>query len=478
MQPERQIYLLDPQTIDPETIAVAFAKTSRSPQSFRKIAAELTADKSAEFHEKWVVGYGHASVAEHAVLHVAMENVSRLAVETIESSRLASYTEKSTRYQKWSPEEFYTPPEIAQDAPAELRECYARACRTLFETYLETLPAVRQDVERDYPRQEGESDGAWERRIRSEYVDVCRFLLPAAALANLGMTINARALEHALCKMLSHPLAEVRAIGSEVLAAAMQSVPTLLKYVGRAPYLVDTSADLAERAALLTQQTGVERGDWCQMVGCADDGETRVLAGALYRFGEFSFTQALAHVAGLDQQGRAELAQALFGRLGRHDIPLREAELAQYTFDVTIDQGGYFELKRHRMMTQTAQPLTTRLGYAVPARMVRAGMEDPYRRAMDAAAQAYEKLAAFNPHAAAYLAPNGFNRRVLLSSNLRSAGHFVSLRSAPNAHFSMRRLALRMAEEIQTETPLLGKYLKISTEETWQQVERENFASV
>ena len=53
-------------------------------RSFRKIAAELTAEKSAEFHEKWVVGYGHASVAEHAVLHVAMENVSRLAVETIE----------------------------------------------------------------------------------------------------------------------------------------------------------------------------------------------------------------------------------------------------------------------------------------------------------------------------------------------------------------------------------------------------------
>src|SRR5512133_182246 len=117
MSPERQIYLLDPQKLDPETIAVAFAKTSRSPQSFRKIAAELTGEKSAEFHEKWVVGYGHASVAEHAVLHVAIENVSRLAVETIESNRLASYTEKSTRYQKWSQEDFYTPPELAGDEP-------------------------------------------------------------------------------------------------------------------------------------------------------------------------------------------------------------------------------------------------------------------------------------------------------------------------------------------------------------------------
>src|SRR5512142_105361 len=154
MPHERQIYLLDPQKLDPETIAVAFAKTSRSPQSFRKIAAELTAEKSADFHEKWVVGYGHASVAEHAVLHVAIENVSRLAVETIESNRLASYTEKSTRYQKWSPEEFYTPPEFGTDAGERrgdaLKDLYQSTCRALFDAYLQTLPAVRADIERDH----------------------------------------------------------------------------------------------------------------------------------------------------------------------------------------------------------------------------------------------------------------------------------------------------------------------------------------
>ena len=84
MTAKRQVYLLDPQKIPPETIAVAFAKTSRAPQSFREIAAELSVEKSAEFHEKWVVGYGHASVAEHAVLHIAVENISRLAVEVLE----------------------------------------------------------------------------------------------------------------------------------------------------------------------------------------------------------------------------------------------------------------------------------------------------------------------------------------------------------------------------------------------------------
>ena len=53
--PKREIYLLSPKALSPETIAVAFAKTSRAPESFREIAAELNDEKSAKFHEKWVV---------------------------------------------------------------------------------------------------------------------------------------------------------------------------------------------------------------------------------------------------------------------------------------------------------------------------------------------------------------------------------------------------------------------------------------
>src|SRR5512140_3281810 len=137
---ERQIYLLSPRELSPETIAVAFAKTSRSPESFRQIAAGLTEEKSAQFHEKWVVGYGHASVAEHAVLHLAFENVSRLAIESIESNRLASYTEKSTRYQRWEPDDFFIPQELDGNP---LRQDYIDTCRLLFRTYSESLEPVR-----------------------------------------------------------------------------------------------------------------------------------------------------------------------------------------------------------------------------------------------------------------------------------------------------------------------------------------------
>jgi len=467
MPADRQIYLLNPQTLPPETIAVTFAKTSRSPQSFREIAAELTDEKSAEFHEKWVVGYGHASVAEHAVLHIALENISRLAVETLESNRLASYTEKSTRYQKWDRQSYYLPAELAGTA---LEKPFQETLTLLFDTYLRALPLVREAVAAENPCQPGESDAAYERRLRSQYVDVCRFLLPAASLANVGMTINARALEHAISKMLSHPLEEVRSIGEEMKRAAQQEVPTLVKYADVLPYLQNAAQMFGWQAADLPASTPA---NWFTLVDCDRSAEDSILAAALYRFGSLDYPAALEWVRGALPDQRAGLAATLLGSLGKFDIPLRELEYSRCTVDVVMDQGAYFEVKRHRMMAQTPQALTARLGYAVPRHITAAGLEGAYCAAMDAARASYEQIAAVNPDAAGYVVPNGYNRRVLLSFNLRAALHFIRLRSAPNAHFSVRRVAARMADELAASYPLFAPYLRAGGE-TWQQVE-ENF---
>ena len=65
---QRRIYPLDPRKLTEEQLAVAFAMTSRSPDSFDVIAERVTEEKAADFHERWVLNYGHASVAEHAVV--------------------------------------------------------------------------------------------------------------------------------------------------------------------------------------------------------------------------------------------------------------------------------------------------------------------------------------------------------------------------------------------------------------------------
>ena len=475
--PEREIYLLSPRALSPETIAVAFAKTSRAPESFREIAAELSDEQSAKFHEKWVVGYGHASVAEHAVLHFAFENVSRIAIETIESSRLASYTEKSTRYQKWGQADFTIPPELDGHP---LRDEFIETVRFLFSTYAESLDPVKNLILEKSPRRENESDEGYDRRIRSQYVDRCRFILPAAANANVGMTANARVVEMIIRKMLSHPLAEVRQIGEKMKEVAKAETPTLVKYADAVPYFVETVQELnLESGGLppIVQEQAPALQNWCDLIDYDKDGEKKILAAALYRFNEISFTDALAHIESLSQEEKAALADALLKRLSRYDVPLRELEYSTYTFDLVMDQGAYAEFKRHRMMTQTPQRLSTRLGYTIPRLLTEAGFGLKYEAAMQSAIQMYEKLYAFNPDVAQYIVPNGFNRRVLAQFNLREAFAFCQLRSAANAHFSIRRVAQKMYEEMARVHPLLTKYMKLH-DETWEQVEENYFTQV
>src|ERR1700748_3505176 len=130
-----------------EVIAVLFAYYSRSRDDLRTNLARLLADqelavegegagglapparpvlalateKARAFHEKWVVGYGHASVAEHAVVHLALENVRVVASKVVEDLRLGSSTEKSTRCVVFDTHTFVEPPGLPPDALAAYR---------------------------------------------------------------------------------------------------------------------------------------------------------------------------------------------------------------------------------------------------------------------------------------------------------------------------------------------------------------------
>jgi thymidylate synthase ThyX len=160
---------------------------------------------------------------------------------------------------------------------------------------------------------------------------------------------------------------------------------------------------------------------------------------------------------------------------GPFDQPLREFEYAQLTFEAVMDQGAYFEFKRHRMMTQTVQPLTALLGYAVPRGIVESGCGATYRSAMAQAEAFYAALSAFNPDIAGYVVPNGFNRRVLFTMNLREAFTFCRLRAAENAHFSIRRVALQVYEAVQSVYPHLTPFMALPEGVTWQDIVQEHF---
>ena len=372
MDLSRRVYPLDPRELTEEQLAVVFAMTSRNPQPFDEIAKAVTEERAADFHERWVLNYGHSSVAEHAVIHMAVENVSRLACDTLEDNRLASYTEKSSRYQVLEQGSYHIPGEL-EGHP--LRDVYVDTCDSLFRSYEEAVERVSRRLRETTPQNEGERAAAYNLRLRRVATDVCRFLLPAATLTNVGVTMNARSMEHAIRKLLSSDLLEERELGEELKTEGRRITPTLIRYADRNEYLALTREAQIE---LSSGQDASSPYEDCkaELVHYDPQAESKLVAALLYRFSGGSYTEIWQRVEAMTPTDREAVVHSALDRLGPHDIPVRELEMVDYTFDLVMDYGAYREFKRHRMQTYIPQPATVDLGYIVPELVIDAGAED------------------------------------------------------------------------------------------------------
>jgi hypothetical protein len=208
------------------------------------------------------------------------------------------------------------------------------------------------------------------------------------------------------------------------------------------------------------------------------DTEDRILSAAMVRYSDITYAQSLEFIANLDSKAKVGCLNSLVSQLNDHDIPTRELEYGNFLFEVIMDQGAYLEFKRHRMMTQTPSPFTPRFGYSIPLQIQKAGLLNDYIRVMKATAEAFKSLSVVSGPAASYVLPNAFNRHVLMQSNFRSLYHFLALRTAPNAHFSIRRIAQQMSDQVKIALPNLGSLLRINTQETADEVDKSYFFQV
>ena len=436
---------------------MVFAMTSRRPEAFDEIAVQVSEEKAADFHERWVLGYGHASVAEHAIIHMAVENISRLACDSLEDNRLASYTEKSSRYQVL-PQGYYHVPQELDAHPAHKKD-YINACESLFTTYASVVDSSLEYLSTIEPQREDERDGAYRLRLRRIATDSCRALLPAATLTNVGVTMNARLMEHAITKLLSSNLAEEQALGEELKVKGREIAPTLVRYAERKDYLVSSR----DAQALKAHGLGAGKRDDCHvaLVQYDRDAERKVAAGLLYQFSGIPYGQVLSQVEEMSEGDLVGLFDACLEGMGDHDAPPRAFEMADYTFEFTLDYGAYREFKRHRMQSYIPQPLTLEEGYLTPELVVDAGLNGEYAAAMDLAKEAFIHTRESLPDVAQYLATHAHHRRVLAKMNLRECYHLFKLRTQPQAHFSIREPMVQALDLVRKAHPRLFKYLRL-----------------
>ena len=474
----RRVYPLDAHELTEEQIAVAFAMTSRRPEPFDEIAREVSQEKAADFHERWVLGYGHASVAEHAVVHLAVENVSRLACDMLEDNRLASYTEKSSRYQVMPDDYYYVPEEL--DGYPSLKRVFVDACEALFKGYVLLMDGCISHLRETVLKRESERDGPYNMRLRRIATDHCRAILPAATMTNVGVTANARALEHAISKLLSARLLEEHQLGRQIREQARIITPTLIKYAEKNDYLARTLArqrDLVNRFGLEDEHSGhgpetngsltKNRAPEVRLVHWDEQAEEKLATALLYGGSHLTYDEVWQRVQDLDTEARQEIIDESLSGLGPHDAPPRELEVVDYTFEYLMDYGAYREFKRHRMQSYLPQLLSVAHGYRVPAVVAEAGLAGEFETAVAVAEWAFWKVHEQSPVVAQYLVTHAHNRRVLSKLNLRECYHLFKLRTSEMAHFSIREPAeeaLRLAVEVH---PQLFRHLQLRDYPQW-----------
>lgn len=460
----KRVYPLDARVLTEEEIAVTFAMTSRRPEPFDQIAEQVSREKAADFHERWVLGYGHASVAEHAVVHLAVENLSRLACDTLEDNRLASYTEKSSRYQVMPQDYFHIPAEL--DGEPQLRQAYVAAARELFRSYFGLIEGCMKHLRRSVGQREGERESSYHLRLRRLATDGCRAALPAATLTNVGVTANARALEHAVSKLLSADLAEERRLGEDLREQGRRITPTLIKYADRNKYL-EASARRDWQLPLLLDTPAAPAPVKVRLVHWDVQAEAKVAAALLFRQSAADYPSAWQRAQEMDPEARQRLIDGYLEAMGDHDAALREFELVDYTFELVMDYGAYREFKRHRMQSYFPQPLSVDLGYRQPLLVAEAGLAGEFQEAMARAEEGCRRVAQFSPRVAQYLATHGHYRRVLSKLNLRECYHLFKLRSAKQAHESVREPVTEAMRLAVATHPQLFRRLRLRDYPSW-----------
>jgi thymidylate synthase ThyX len=463
----------------PEVVKGAlFARYSRSPKSLRRLfldefatdedaattsAADAEQDvdvaRAERLYERVFFEYGDDSVAQLGGVHLAVEDASQLLAKVLERPRLAGYLEQSTRYIPYTtrPYRYHVPQEVIDTG---LEAPYRQTLHRAFDLYARWLEPAQELYRERFPQDPADPDPVYRASIRAKALDLLRPMLPAATQTNIGIYASAQTYEQLLLHMRGHPLAEMRGCADRMLTELRRVIPAFLTRVdlldrGGAwtEYLWSVRAALREVAGRLLQ--GVEReprpevtlSDW------EADGETKVVAAALYEVTSLPDDQLMEAARAMSPQERADVLSAAVGRrTNRRHRPGRAFERTSYRFDVLCDYGAFRDIQRHRMLTIEWQRLTPQHGFELPPDVVDLGAEDDWRSVMAESAALHRRLVeACGPDVAQYAVSMAYRIRFVMQMNAREAMHLIELRSSPQGHPVYRRVAQQMHRLIRDE---------------------------
>ena len=491
---------------DPEILAYAMAKYSRSALTMRESLAEISAQRAEQFLNTFYFQYGHRSIADLAHIPFAIERLSLLAAIALVDEQRWDGQERSTRYQDFRKSGWYTP-ELGG-----MEELYDDAVKALFAGYEAVGTGMLDALRGSVARPEAMKPEAYERTLKARAFDMARYLLPLATNTSLGQIVNARTLETQVSRLLTSEFAEIRTLGErlrtagteaawdvraaelrelveeiagldeglgaktkEMLLRPVKTAPTLVKYAASNEYQRATRDLLRETAAELMGGEAIKPAPVVDLIEDSEGLELELTTSLLYSHCHYSYRQVRERVSGMSAAVVSEVIEMGTRYRGRHDELLRAFSAGGgLRFDILMDVGGFRDMHRHRRCTQLLQGFTDLHGYETPVcpgqpSLEEAGLAEAYRTAMDAAFAAYEDVkvsgCAEAGEAAQYLLPLGTRCRTLFKMDFAEALYISELRSGGGGPLQLSPRRLGDVSGSQANAPWVGRIIPHSGRE-------------
>lgn len=417
------------QFLPPAVQATVLAKYSRSPLSAREILKTLTSEEADKFHDKYVVQYGHNSVAELSDLPVCFEGVSIVASKFIEAWQRPGYSEKSTRYQVFSGDSFIIPP----GAPERMRGLVTN----LYETYDKLRPRMYQHC----AKLMGMSPD--DKVVKARAFDNIRYLLPAGTGTNVAIVANLRDIREMTSKLRGHTNPEFRTIGEKLFSEATRYTPTLIKHADpNSFHLPIKSIGDLDPTFQLSHPT------WYTRIH-----KSHLLPDPKLEQKSFEVT-----ISDFHSMSWSAFSEYMAKRSDHDEVP-DVFKTIKVSFELMMDYGAFRDLQRHRRCEQYVEYHKPDYGYLVPDDIVGSELESDYCQAMGKI-RTFEDDILTDPDLSQYVVPLGYLHRSIFQMDLKELYYIIELRTAPRGHISYRRVAYKMFELARERWPQLMQWCR------------------
>lgn len=442
--------------LSPEVLSAAYARISRDPKPVSELRREALdeVEKARASNRKIIFGMGHHSVAEHAVFNFDILGASRLAIETIEHFRLCSFTEKSQRYITLD-NDFVIPEELA-GTPLEPR--FISLVSDQAELYESLHGALRARMGQDRPDLEGSKAG--QRLLDGWANEDARYCTILATTGQLGMTVNARNLEHMVRRLAASERMELRRLARQLFEAGAAVAPSVLLFTEPSEYDTATLSEVVQvgKALVGDEMPAFDASELVRVLSVTPDADSHIAATMLATALGLPYGCARKSIDQNTDQ-LAAFVQTAVRRMEFYDSPPREFEHASLCFEIVLSASAFAQLKRHRMATLSVQEYDPSLGITVPPSISAIGETERFEAHVQAAQDLWREVRENAPSAAAYVMTNAHRRRVLATMNLRELYHFMRLREDQHAQWDIRGIAGRMRELTEAHLPLCSLLL-------------------